>query len=387
MKEAHPDYDLIVIGGGCAGLSLARRLIEDESTLRVLILEHRDAYSDDRTWCFWENSDHSLKNLEAKTWATWQFSCADDAIFSHRSDSDLAYRCIRSKSFYKHVQNHIDKSTYLSLMMSVSVNDIQENANSVSLTTDRGEFCSRWGIDTRPLHDHVVERQFGQHFLGIEIECDQEVFDDQVAQIMTNMQQDEFGFRFTYLLPFSTRHALFEETRFTRSVSEEVLETKLQASIKKKIKGVGFQECRRERGFIPMSCNTKPAQQNSRIVQVGVTAGLARPSTGYAFLRIQAWALECALALSNGSPPTRQTADAAWMRWADRLFLKVIEDSSNDVPEIFLALAKRMRPDHFVRFLSDSAQPADLLRAIYALPKRTFIAGLTGLPRLKPVAR
>ena len=37
MKEAHPDYDLIVIGGGCAGLSLARLLIENESTLRVLI--------------------------------------------------------------------------------------------------------------------------------------------------------------------------------------------------------------------------------------------------------------------------------------------------------------------------------------------------------------
>ena len=148
------------------------------------------------------------------------------------------------------------------------------------------------------------------------------------------------------------------------------LETELQASIKKKIKGVGFQECRRERGFIPMSCNTKPAQQNSRIVQIGLTAGAARPSTGYAFLRIQAWALECALALSNGAPPTRQTVDPAWMRWADRLFLKVIEDSSNDVPEIFLALARRMRPDHFVRFLSDSAQPTDLLRAIYALPKR-----------------
>ena len=88
-----------------------------------------------------------------------------------------------------------------------------------------------------------------------------------------------------------------------------------------------------------MSCNTKPAQQNSRIVQVGVTAGAARPSTGYAFLRIQAWALECALALSNGAQPPRQTVDPAWMRWADRLFLKVIEDSSNDVPEIFLALA------------------------------------------------
>ena len=158
MKEAHPEYDLIIIGGGCAGLSLARLLIEDESNLRVLILEHRDAYSDDRTWCFWEKSDHSLKTLEAKAWATWQFSCADDDIYSHKSDSELAYRCIRSGSFYKHVQNHIDKSTYLSLMMSVRVNDIQESAKSVSLTTDRGEFCSRWVIDTRPLQDRVVER-------------------------------------------------------------------------------------------------------------------------------------------------------------------------------------------------------------------------------------
>ena len=47
--------DLIILGGGCAGLSLALNLAKQGSVCpNTLILEKREAYSNDRTWGFWQ---------------------------------------------------------------------------------------------------------------------------------------------------------------------------------------------------------------------------------------------------------------------------------------------------------------------------------------------
>ena len=54
-----PDYDLLVIGAGCAGLSLARELTRQSGAttkLRVALLEPRETFSNDRTWCFGNDS-------------------------------------------------------------------------------------------------------------------------------------------------------------------------------------------------------------------------------------------------------------------------------------------------------------------------------------------
>jgi lycopene beta-cyclase len=118
-----------------------------------------------------------------------------------------------------------------------------------------------------------------------------------------------------------------------------------------------------------------------------VAAGAVRPSTGYAFSRIQNWALSCASSLSQGVGPLSHAADPAWIRWIDQLFLKVIQDSRNDVPEIFSCLARGMQPDHFVRFLSDNVTVPDFVRAIHALPKKPFLTGLGVLPEFKWLQR
>jgi len=47
-------HDLIIIGGGCAGLSLAARLSGYGSGApRTLVVDSRAGYTNDRTWCFW----------------------------------------------------------------------------------------------------------------------------------------------------------------------------------------------------------------------------------------------------------------------------------------------------------------------------------------------
>jgi lycopene beta-cyclase len=51
MKE----FDYIIIGGGCAGLSLAYELeIHDKLKNKTLaIIEPREEYKRDKTWSFW----------------------------------------------------------------------------------------------------------------------------------------------------------------------------------------------------------------------------------------------------------------------------------------------------------------------------------------------
>ncbi len=69
----HSHVDLLILGGGCAGLSLASRLAEfGKDAPKVLIIEQRESYTNDRTWCFWDieslliNHSHVMHGLNLK---------------------------------------------------------------------------------------------------------------------------------------------------------------------------------------------------------------------------------------------------------------------------------------------------------------------------------
>ena len=66
MKE----FDYIIIGGGCAGLSLAYELeINNKLKEKTLaIIETRDEYKRDKTWSFWKVFDHNFEDCVIKSW-------------------------------------------------------------------------------------------------------------------------------------------------------------------------------------------------------------------------------------------------------------------------------------------------------------------------------
>ena len=59
MKE----FDYIIIGGGCAGLSLAYELELHNKLLdkTLAIVEPRQDYKKDKTWSFWKVFDHNFQ--------------------------------------------------------------------------------------------------------------------------------------------------------------------------------------------------------------------------------------------------------------------------------------------------------------------------------------
>ena len=64
MKE----FDYIIIGGGCAGLSLAYELDLHQklNNKSLAIVEPRTEYKRDKTWSFWKVIDHNFEDCVKK---------------------------------------------------------------------------------------------------------------------------------------------------------------------------------------------------------------------------------------------------------------------------------------------------------------------------------
>ena len=66
MKE----FDYTIIGGGCAGLSLAYELevYEKLKDKTLAIIEPREDYRRDKTWSFWKVFSHNFDDCVKKSW-------------------------------------------------------------------------------------------------------------------------------------------------------------------------------------------------------------------------------------------------------------------------------------------------------------------------------
>ena len=64
MKE----FDYIIVGGGCEGLSLAYELEINEKLKNktLAIIEPRAEYKKDKTWSFWKVSAHNFDDCVKK---------------------------------------------------------------------------------------------------------------------------------------------------------------------------------------------------------------------------------------------------------------------------------------------------------------------------------
>lgn len=371
------DADLIILGGGCSGLSLARSLSRCRNGLRMIVLESRESYENDRTWCFWAGPNHNHRHLVRHQWDAWEFSTGERKAVQ-RSQNGTTYQCIPADAFYADAIREIRSSDRVSLRLGTPVVSVSESSQQVSVETCDGLLHSKWVVDTRPPRPSDDRRgALRQIFVGTEVRTSWDVFDPSLVGLMRDMSVDDLGFRFTYVLPFSSRHALIEETRFsTKLVSQERLHSDLQATLSQLVAPDAVETVREEAGCIPMIGATSPKKDGDRVVDAGTRGGAVRASSGYAFLRIQDWAAACAAQLNVGAGPIRHPVEPTWRSLVDRLFLRVLRTQPGLTPELFMAIGKQLSANTVVRFLSDDGRPSDFLRVAGALPKRPFLREL-----------
>ncbi|GAA4754542.1 lycopene cyclase family protein [Amnibacterium soli] len=353
----------IVVGGGCAGLALAVAAAEGRPDAAVTVLDARRDGSDPRTWCYWDVGAALLPEAVSASWTRWEIrTTAGSAV---GEDPDHPYRMVRARDYRAAARRRLARSGGVRLQEGVRVEQPLRAGGSAARVID-----ARGAGAAEPLRPGRVRLQ--QRFLGQWIRTARPVFDPSTATLMDFPAQERgSGVRFVYVLPVSATSALVEATVFATGAHDRPPSREQIQEYVRERWGLADDEWaveEEEAGSIPMTDQPVGASHAA----FGMRAGIARPSTGYAFTRIQLAARDAAIALVDGGPlPVLR--DPWRLRALDGVFLRFLRDQPHRAPEAFLRMFAGLPGPLTVRFLTERSTPIDELRLILALPKAPFL--------------
>jgi lycopene beta-cyclase len=371
--------DLIILGGGCAGLSLGMNLANyGEACPRTIILEGRHHYTNDRTWCFWGGFGSDSEKLASHRWESFSITTSKDHIA--RNCEENPYLMVAAEDFYRQAQEVIAQSPRIKLKMDNTVSgEVLKKEGLWHVETPTGVYAAPMIVDTRPQVALADDSQplLWQSFLGEEMITEQDLFDPGCVELMDFSESSAGRILFLYVLPFSKRKALVEATVFgPEPLKKEDLEDSFGLLVKKRLNGLPYSPGRREHGILPMGAPLEKQQKDPGYILAGLMAGAARPSSGYAFQRIWRWSKECAIALIRGCPPLSHPEDPPIIRSMDTLFLQVLYSRPDLAPALFFSLFSKVDPVRVARFMSDRASLSDCLIIMSSLPPVPFLSEL-----------
>ncbi len=358
------DVDIAILGGGCAGLSLAARLARTRLSVRVI--EPRTHYADDRTWSFWRTAGDPFEDCVRAEWRAW--SVFGEQGETRRGSPSLRYQTVNAGAFYERALSLIADSPTAAISLGVKAGGVTPTDRGWRVDTDAGALTATILVDTRP---STQVPRYGQFFVGREIRTARPVFDPTVVQLMKFRASRSGGVDFVYTLPFAADRALVEVTTFApipppHATFTDWLDDEIGA-----LEPGDVETLRHEAGALPMQVGFGQERPDG-IVRLGLGGGAARPSTGYAFTRIQAQADRVVAALTRGEAPDTRI-DSAMTRFMDRVFLQVLATAPERGPALFECLFRNAPEDRLERFLSGSTRTADRLWVMASLPPLPFL--------------
>ncbi|HEX8562505.1 MAG TPA: lycopene cyclase family protein [Flavobacterium sp.] len=364
------DYDYIIAGAGCAGLSLAVHLIKSGkfAEKKILITDQSSKRENDRTWCFWETESGIFEDIVFRQWGQLQVRDANGTI--PLDLKSYQYKLIRGIDFYNYSLALIAKQPNFTFLKGKTEQVF--NGGSPGITVNGETFTAQYifnSILKKPtLRSGNVFML--QHFRGWRITTSTPVFDPAKATLMDFRTPQNGVTAFLYVLPFSEAEALIEYTVFSTSVLAEAdYENALQQYILKFISS-DYVIAEREAGVIPMTNADFPTYENS-LFYIGTAGGQTKGSTGYTFQFIQKQSAEIVDLLKLGKKP--KSKKQPWrFRFYDSVLLDVLSNNSVPGAAVFIRLFEKSNCRDVFRFLDNETTLPTELRIISRLPFAPF---------------
>ena len=388
------EYDYLIVGGGASGLSLAYHMAQEPRLAgqRVLLVEPDAAKADDRTWRYWATGETPFAAVEAHRWE--RLVVRSPGFEKVLQLAPYRYRMVRAGEFYAFVNAALAARPQQFVRLAGSVVALNEapDGRAVATLADGQQITARYIFDSRLpklARDPARHRYLEQHFLGWEIETDEDVFDPATVQFMDFRVPQHEQTRFVYALPFTPRRALVEFTVFSEQVLPKAeYEAELRAYLAGQLGGQPYRVIAEEGGSIPMTDHPLPARLSAHILHLGTRAGRSKPSTGYTFARVQRHSARLVAALAEtGHPPADATGDKWQFRLFDTLLLDIMQRQGESTRDIFQQLFERNPVQRIFRFLDEETSWTDNLLIMNSVSPGPFMRSIAQVLRGRPGQR
>ncbi len=367
-----PTYFYVIVGGGMAGLQLARQLSRDIffKGKKIAVIDP-DFEIPSKTWCFWEEDAGKWDNLTTTSWKTGRFVTPQ---LNHKFNLDpYLYKMIKASDFYTDVLRELKRSEDI-ILIKDSISKIDPVTRSAE--GKKTNYTATHFFDSRPNPAYLGEGKHNliyQHFKGWEIETEKAAFEPSEFIMMDYRIPYQNATAFTYVLPISSNRALVEYTFFTPFLTEDsVYEKKLKEYLNRILKISDYKISTTEAGIIPMTDYPFEEENCPQITKIGTGGGWVKASSGYSFKNTEKKVAAIIENIKHGREINHKLIDKKFRKY-DGIFLDVLQRNNKLGEKIFTKFYTKNEPTDIFRFLDEETSSSESLKIMFSLFNFEFI--------------
>lgn len=367
-----PTYFYIIIGGGLAGLQLARQLSRDVffKGKKIAIIDS-DFSVPIKTWCFWEKGTGKWDELVSKSWKKGDFYAAEEKVDLNLSP--YSYKMIKAADYHEQLKKELEESGDI-----IFITDEIREIDQVTLKAKgRNEnYGATHFFDSRVDPSYLESKKHTtifQHFKGWEVTTRDPIFNPEVFTMMDYRIKYENATSFTYILPVSKNKALVEHTFFTPFLTEDkVYDDLLKKYFQKILKTDDYTIESTETGVIPMTDFPFEQENSLQVTKIGAGGGWVKASTGYSFKNTEKRIAKIIENIKSGNLPGENLINKRFRKY-DAIFLDVLAQNNQKGEDIFSKFYSKNSPQDIFRYLDEETSVSEDLKIMFSLYSFDFI--------------
>jgi lycopene beta-cyclase len=373
------EFDIAIIGGGNAGLTLAAKLAAQDNPPSTVVIEPKTVQQRDCSWSLWalDSQAEQLTHSTKGRWRRWQM--IDETSLIVHSSHQYNYLSLSSADYLLDCAAQLREPIHL---IEDSVKTLHPQQQQTIIETEKGSYSAKTVYDSRP--PKIGYSTLRQHFLGWQITTKKPIKDPEMATLMDFRVDQSRGLHFIYALPFSDNHLLIESTLISgRMETQDWYRDAIKGWLRDNNIEIEEFICE-EMGVIPMDTlatesditaagkASEPSEPKPLIATIGAASGAVRRSSGYAFQHIQQQISQLAAGIAQGNMAV-PTPISSGLTAMDSIFNGVLLSRPDLAVSLYMDMARALNGDQFARFMLGQATANDWLRVIAAMPKGPFL--------------